>query len=197
MGYRDAFWCSSAWPLLALLSVQELLTKVKVLNWERNVTVCSTGYKLMGNLCRVEVGTAVWPWEVSHQDMFLSGAWKGACAAGQGAMWAVEKLLWLAGDGWHSFMQSLLREIELKSHVKLTKLLIPFLGVNIAWRGEKVHPPLLHSFVFPFCAHSLQSSHSEPFSHLVGTILFVFSVLAHVAGSKCIWLLKCSYMYGH
>lgn len=55
---------------------------------------------------------------------------------------AVEKLLGLAGElTWHcSFAQSLLREVELESHcVNLIRLLVPFLSVNVAGKGEKVH----------------------------------------------------------
>lgn len=54
----------------------------------------------------------------------------------------VEKLFGLAGEStWHcSFVQSLLRDMELKSHsVNLTKLLVPFLSVNVVGKGEKVH----------------------------------------------------------
>lgn len=55
---------------------------------------------------------------------------------------AVEKLLGLAREStWLcSFVQSLPREMELKSRcVNLTKLLVPFLSVNVVGKGEKVH----------------------------------------------------------
>lgn len=94
---------------------------------------------------------------------------------------AAAELLGLAGEStwWCAFVQSLLREMELQSHcVNLTKLPVPFLGVDAEGKGEKVHLYWLsrlhlHFFLL-LCPFFVKSSHSEPFSHLADTHLICF-----------------------
>lgn len=79
-----------------------------------------------------------WTGSVTLSHEFLSGVWQGVCAVtwrcggAVGAGWGVHVVVCL--------VQSLPREMELRLHcVNLTKLPLPFLGVDAEGKGEKLH----------------------------------------------------------